>query len=77
MTYSKYPYSRYVSGTYKATCPRCGFDYLRSEMKKEWDGAIVCSKCFDPKHPQEDKQKYFRKPTQLKVDTPRVAEVDV
>lgn len=44
-----YPLNRYVPGTYKRECDRCGFDYLRSELtKEERTGLIVCDKCHDP-----------------------------
>ncbi len=44
-----YPLNRYVGGTYKRECDRCGFDYLRSELTKEArSGAVVCPKCHDP-----------------------------
>lgn len=37
-----YPTNRFVPGTYKRECDVCGFQYLRSELLKRWDGAIVC-----------------------------------
>lgn len=43
----------YVSGAWKAECDRCGFDYLNTELRKEWTGLRVCNKCWDPRHPQE------------------------
>jgi hypothetical protein len=49
-----YPTNRYVQGDYKRSCDVCGFDYLRSELKKRWDGAIVCVKDWHPRPPQED-----------------------
>ena len=50
----QYPLNRYVPGTYKRTCDRCGRDFLRSELIKEKrSGAIVCDSCWDPVHPQD------------------------
>lgn len=49
----QYPENRYVPGTYKRECDECGFDFLRSEMIKDSKGKIVCSACYDPKHPRE------------------------
>jgi hypothetical protein len=49
-----YPRNRYVLGDHKRSCDVCGFDYLRSELKLRWDGAIVCDKDWRPKPPQED-----------------------
>ena len=37
-----YPTNRFVRGTYKRECQRCGFDFLRFELRKEWTGLIVC-----------------------------------
>ena len=39
---------RYIPGTYWKECDECGFDFLRSELRKRWDEAIVCSSCWDP-----------------------------
>ena len=44
-----YPRNRYVPGTYKRTCDRCGFDFLRNELVKEPNtGLLVCRKDLDP-----------------------------
>ena len=32
-------------------CPRCGFKKRYSDMRTEWTGKRVCSRCWDPKHP--------------------------
>lgn len=48
-----YPINRLVLGTYKRTCDVCGFDFLRIQLTKRWDGLIVCSKCYLPKPLQE------------------------
>ena len=43
----------YASGKFaKALCDRCAFEYKFSELQEEWNGAKVCSDCFEPKHPQ-------------------------
>jgi hypothetical protein len=39
----------YVPGDFWRVCDRCGFDYRRSETRKEWTGLIVCRECWDPK----------------------------
>ena len=36
-----------------AECQRCGFDIYGSKLKKEWTGLLVCSKCWEPRHPQD------------------------
>lgn len=49
-----YPRSRYVAGAMKVECPRCGFDFLTTEMMyEERTGKMVCTKCYDPIHPQD------------------------
>lgn len=55
---SNYPLNRYVPGTYKDTCARCGFDYLHNELVfEERTKSYVCSKCYDPPHPQDARNK--------------------
>jgi hypothetical protein len=44
----------YHHGNHLVICDRCGFRYQRSQVKKEWTGFLVCSPCFDPRHPQLD-----------------------
>jgi len=36
----------------RALCDRCAFEYKLSELREEWNGAKVCSECYEPKHPQ-------------------------
>lgn len=36
-----------------AECDRCGFIYKREELIKEWTNLMVCSPCWDPRHPQD------------------------
>lgn len=45
--------TRYVKGDWKATCDRCGCYFLASELKKTWDGLMVCQKDWEPRHPQD------------------------
>lgn len=44
---------RAVLGTYRAICDVCGFEYKAKDMRLRWDGAFVCSKDFEPRHPQD------------------------
>lgn len=44
---------RAVLGTYNALCDVCGFEYKAKDMRVRWDGAFVCSKDFEPRHPQD------------------------
>ena len=40
-------------GNYWAECDRCGFDYRIQSMRMEWNGLVVCHKCFEVRHPQD------------------------
>jgi len=63
----QYPLNRWVSGTYKRSCDRCGWDYLRSELRREWNGAIVCFKDFDPR-PRSSKPKKPHRERPVKIE---------
>jgi hypothetical protein len=39
------------SYSYNAICDVCGFQFKASEMKKRWDGLIVCSEDYETRHP--------------------------
>lgn len=54
-----YPINRFVPGAYKRECDICGWDYLNTQMRKQWDGAIVCKFCYNDKDEQLEK-KYNR-----------------
>lgn len=41
----------YVAGDYYLLCEVCGFKIRRSEARKRWDGAMVCHKDFEERHP--------------------------
>lgn len=45
--------NRHKSGDWLYRCQRCGFTRYASEIRKEWTGLRVCSKCWDPRHPQD------------------------
>jgi len=42
----------YISGGAKACCDRCGFEFPLRQLRKAWDGLMVCTKDYDPKPPQ-------------------------
>lgn len=51
----QWPKNRYVPGDEKRACDRCGFDYLKSELRlEERSKALVCWRCYDPPHPQDE-----------------------
>ena len=39
------------SYNYNAICDVCGFQYKASEMRKRWDGLIVCAADYETRHP--------------------------
>lgn len=43
----------YQPGVWSAICDVCGFEYKSYQLKKRWDGYMVCSKDWEPRHPQE------------------------
>lgn len=43
----------FILGDSKAVCDVCGFDMHQSDLKKRWDGAMVCSADWEPRHPQD------------------------
>lgn len=48
---------KFVPGSKWQECDECGFDYLTTELRRRWDGFDVCPKCYEPKHPLDEKNK--------------------
>ena len=46
----------YKAGKWKAICDVCGFEFYNDELRKRWDGLMVCAEDFEHDHPQ----KYLR-----------------
>ena len=46
-------YHLYVKGDWKAVCDICGREFLMSELRRRWDGFMVCSNDWEPRHPQD------------------------
>jgi hypothetical protein len=42
----------YKHGDRNAICDMCGGKYKLSTLRKRWDGLLVCSKDWEPEHPQ-------------------------
>lgn len=40
-------------GDFNALCEVCGFKYKGSELKRRWDGVMVCPEDFEVRHPQD------------------------
>lgn len=43
----------YKSGDWNVICDRCGHKYKASKLQREWTGLMVCSQCFETRHPQD------------------------
>jgi len=43
----------YKPGDWNADCDECGFTYKASQLRKRWDGAMVCPQDWEPRHPQD------------------------
>jgi len=74
----------YRRGEYKATCDRCGFRFWASQLRKEWDGVMVCSRCWEPRNAQElvrpikdDSAVPWSRPETPDVFVPTSANVDI
>lgn len=38
---------------YKAICDVCGWEYFASQLKKRWDGLMVCNQDWEVRHPMD------------------------
>jgi hypothetical protein len=43
----------YKHGDFNAICDSCLFKFKGSELRKQWDGQMVCKDCFEERHPQD------------------------
>jgi len=43
----------YKKGDFYVTCPISGFTYMRSEMRRRWDGLLVHKSEWNPRQPQD------------------------
>lgn len=43
----------YTSGEWKAVCDVCGFYFKNTQLKKRWDGLMVCEQDWEQRHPQD------------------------
>lgn len=43
----------FISGQWNAICDRCGFKFKSSELKKDWQGLMVCEEDYETRHPQD------------------------
>lgn len=59
------PTNRFVPKDYLRECDVCGWDYLRSQLLRRWDGALVCKDDYEEKDRQLEKT-YNRPKTFIK-----------
>jgi hypothetical protein len=43
----------WVSGEWNAICDQCGRKFKNTQLRKRWDGYMVCAEDFETRHPQE------------------------
>ena len=43
----------YKHGDWNAICDVCGFKFKASQLRRRWDGFMVCKKDFEYRHPQD------------------------
>lgn len=43
----------YKHGDWNAICDVCGFKFKASQLRRRWDGFMVCEKDWEPRHPQD------------------------
>ncbi len=43
----------FKSGEWNAICDSCGFKFKSGQLKKRWDGFMVCDGCNEPRHEQD------------------------
>ena len=48
------------SGTYNAECQLCADLLKRNQLRKNYEGFLVCEQCWEPRPPQEFKQPKLR-----------------
>lgn len=43
----------FILGDSNAICDCCGFKFKQSQLRKRWDGAMVCAADYETRHPQD------------------------
>ena len=43
----------FLSGQWNSICDRCGFKFKSEELRKDWQGLMVCEKDYETRHPQD------------------------
>ena len=40
-------------GSQSGICDDCGFQFKQIDLRKKWDGLVVCRDCWEPQHPSD------------------------
>lgn len=43
----------WIDGEWNALCDECGLKFKSGDLKKRWDGLMVCREDWEPRHPQD------------------------
>jgi len=43
--------SYFKHGSYNGICDRCGFEFKMYQLRKDWQGLMVCREDYEPRHP--------------------------
>lgn len=43
----------FSAGSWNVVCDQCGEKYKSHQLRKQWDGLMVCKRCWEPRHPQD------------------------
>lgn len=58
---------KWKSGDWWRECDICGFDYLRSELRENYKGLLVCKKDWEPE-PRDWKRRVIKAERPAKID---------
>lgn len=50
-------------GDWNARCDRCGAKFKGSELQKTWQGFWTCTRCWEPRQPQDFVRGIIENPT--------------
>jgi hypothetical protein len=67
----------YKPGTWNAICDVCGFKFKADELKKRWDGRMVCDADFETRHPSDLYSPRMDKPPAIEWSRPEAADTFV
>jgi hypothetical protein len=62
------PYPRHVTFQIWQECPRCGIDWPRSQLHRDYTGAKVCPECYDQEGHAEELRRVRLRIEESKTD---------